>query len=152
PSRVISLDEATVIVHSAHSASASTRNGFNHHGIANLLGNLERFLFGCHFPLASRRNRHACFSGLFASRILVPHCSNRIWRGSDKFYSAAGTALRKVGVLRQKPIPGMNSIDIANLRRADDAINFQIALGAWRASDAYGFVSELHMKGIDVRL
>ena len=152
PSRVIPLHEASVVVHSSQSTSASASNGFDHDGIANLLGYLECFLFGCNFPLASRRNRHACFSGLFASRILVPHCSNRIWRGPDKLYSAAGANLRKVGVLRQKSISGMDGIDIADLRRADDAIDLQITFRAWRGSYADGFIRKLHMKRINVRL
>src|SRR4051794_28413059 len=46
----------------------------------------------------------------------------------------------------------MNGIDIADFGRAHDAIDSQIAIGARRRADADGFIRELHMERVAVRL
>ena len=55
-----------------------------------------------------------------------------------------------MGVLGQKTVTGMNRIDVANLRRAHDAIDLQITLAARRRADADGFISELDMERVDI--
>ena len=55
-------------------------------------------------------------------------------------------------ILGEKTVTGMDRIDIAHLRRAHDAVDFQITFGTGRSADADRFVCELNMQRIDVRL
>src|SRR6516225_4597790 len=53
PGGMKSLYEASVIMDSAHSASPSTGNRLDHHGVPDPFGDLQRFVLGSHFPIAS---------------------------------------------------------------------------------------------------
>ncbi len=56
----------------------------------------------------------------------------------------------KVGVFGQKAVAGMDGIDIGNFRRADDAVDPQVAFAAGGFADADGFVGHLDVHGIGV--
>ena len=49
-------------------------------------------------------------------------------------------------VLRQKSVAGMNGIDVANLGRAHDPIDLQVAFRARRRSDTHRFIRQLNMQ------
>jgi hypothetical protein len=45
----------------------------------------------------------------------------------------------------------MNSINVANLSRAQNTVDFQITLGTRRRADADRFIGELDVERIDIR-
>src|SRR5438045_6306069 len=53
-------------------------------------------------------------------------------------------------VLSEKSVAGMNRVNVADLGRAHDAIDSQIALKAGRRTDADRFISKLDVQRIDV--
>ena len=71
---------------------------------------------------------------------------------ADELDLAALADFREVRVLGEKSVAGMNRIHVADLRRAHDAIDLQITLGAGGRADADRFVRQLHVQRIDIRL
>ena len=55
-------------------------------------------------------------------------------------------------VLGEESVARMNRVDVADLGRAHDTVDFQITLGAGRSADADRFVRELNVQRIDVCL
>ncbi len=87
-----------------------------------------------------------------ARGVLVAHGADGRRRRPDELDVAARADLGEMRVLGQKTVAGMNRIDIADLRRADDPIDLQITLAARRLADADRFVGQLDVQRIDVRL
>jgi hypothetical protein len=121
---VKTLHQADVAVRSAHSPTATARNCFDHHRVSNFLGDPHSLLLSFDHTIASRRDRYPCLPGLFSSRILVAHYPNRARRGPNKSNIATAANLREMGVLREKTVPWMNRIDIADLGGAYYPIDF----------------------------
>ena len=53
-------------------------------------------------------------------------------------------------VLRKEPIARMDRVNVADLGRAHDTIDFQITLKAGRSADTDGFIGELDVQRIDI--
>src|SRR5207302_2950139 len=119
-----------VIVRRTHAFSAAARDGFDHHGVADFFRNLERFLFALNDAVAAGRNRDAGISRGLTRDVFVAHRADGAGGRADEFDVAARADFREVRVLREKTIAGMNRIHIADFRRADDAVYFQIAARA----------------------
>ncbi len=148
---LIALDETDIVVRLPHAAPAAARHRLDHDRIADLLGDLKRLLIALHDAVAARRNRHAGFAGGFARDGLVAHGADRGGLRTDELDVAAFADLGEMGVLGQEPVAGMDGIDIADLRRADDAIDFEITLLTGGFTDTDRLVGELHMERIDIR-
>ena len=136
----------------AHSAPAAAGDGLDHHRVADLFGDLDRLALGLDDPIAPRRDRHAGFARRGPGGILVAHRAHRGRRRPDELDVAALADLGEVRVLGQESVAGMNRVDVADFRRADDAIDLQITVGARGRADADRFVGQLHVERIDVRL
>ncbi len=52
----------------------------------------------------------------------------------------------------KKPVAGMDGVHVGDFRRADDAVDAQVALAAGRFADADGFVGQLDVHGVGIRL
>ena len=116
--------EARLVVRDTHAATAPAGHRFNHHRITDFLRDLHRFLFVFDYSVAARSNRHAGFARIAPRRVLVPHRVHCLGWRPDEFDLAAIAHFGEVRVLRQKTVTGMNRIDIADLGRAHDAIDF----------------------------
>jgi hypothetical protein len=55
-------------------------------------------------------------------------------------------------IFSEKPVPRMNCIDIADLRGADDPIDFQVAVRTRRPADTDRFICQLDVQRVDIRL
>ena len=53
-----------------------------------------------------------------------------------------------MGAFREKAVPRVDGVDIADFGSRDDAIDFEITLGAGSWADADGFVGGLDVKGV----
>ncbi len=70
---VEALHEADVVVRLPHAAPAAARDRLDHDRIADLLGDLQRFLVAFDDAVAAGRDRHAGLAGRFARDGLVAH-------------------------------------------------------------------------------
>jgi hypothetical protein len=57
-----------------------------------------------------------------------------------------------MGIFREEAIARMNGIDVGYFRGADDSIDSEVAFVRGGFSDANGFISELDVHGIGIRL
>ena len=149
---MVSLHQAAFVAGDAHATTTATGDRFNHHRKSNFAGNAERLGFGIDRAIATGRDRNSGLAGAVAGGIFIAHEANRLRRRTNKLDVATGANLGEVRVLRQKSIARVDRIGIANLRSADDAVDFQIALGTYSRPDANGLVGELHMKAVNIGL
>ena len=147
---VVALEEAAFVACDAHAASATAGDGFDHDWVANFPRDTKGLGFGIDCAVAAGRNGHAGFAGTVARGIFISHEADRLRRGADEFDVAAGADLREVGILGQKSIAGVDGIGVRDFCGADDAVDFEVALGAYGGADANGFVGELHMEAVEI--
>jgi hypothetical protein len=152
PGSVKTLHQADVAVGSPHPPTATAGNGFDHNRISNLLGDPDSLMLGFDHTIASRRDWYPGLPGLFSSRILVAHYPNCARRRPNKSNIATAANLREMRVLREKTVPWMNRVGIADLGGAYYPIDFQIAFRAWRSTDTHRLVGQLNVKRVDVDL
>src|SRR6476646_6276514 len=88
-------------------------------------------------------HRAACFD-------LVTHESNDVRGWSNKLDVARFADLGEVSRLGEKPVAGMNRIDVEDLGGADDGGNVEITLRGRRWSNAGCFVGEADVQRIAV--
>ena len=65
--------QATTIIDQAHAATTASRDCFDNHGKANLLGYLHGLGFILHRSVATGNDRHLCFLHGLSGQCLVPH-------------------------------------------------------------------------------
>ena len=142
--------KARFIMRSAHPASAAAGGRFNHHRVTELLCDFHRLVLCLNDSIAAGRYRHAGFACSRTSSVLVAHGLHRTRGRPDELDIAAFADLHEMRVLGEEPIAGMNRINIADLGRAHDPIDFQITFEAGRRADADRFIGELDVQRIDV--
>src|SRR6476646_3272296 len=144
--------KAGLIVRGAHPAAAAAARRLNHHRIAKLLCDFHRLFLCLNDSIAAGRYRHADFAGSRTSSVLVAHRLHRTRGRADELDVAAFADFHEMRVLSEEAIAGMNRVNIADLGRAHDPIDFQIALKAGRRTDTDRFIGELDVQRIDVCL
>ncbi len=151
---VIAFDEGNVVVGHAHAAPAAAGDGLDHHGIADAFGNDEGVLLVLHRAFRTGRDRDPGFLREIAADGLVFQRVHRPGTRTDEPDVAAFANVRKMGVLGQEPVAGVDGIDIRDLGRADDAVNAQVTLVAGGLADTDRFIRKLHVHrvGIHVRI
>src|SRR5205814_9291252 len=142
--------EAWLIMRSAHPAAAAAAGRFNHHRVTKLLCGFHRLLLCLNDSIATGRYRHADFARSRTSSVFVAHRLHRTRERADALDVAAFADLHEMRVLSEKSIAGMNRVNVADLGRAHDAIDSQIALKARRRTDTDRFISKLDVQLIDV--
>ena len=147
---MVTGDERAIVVGGAHSAATATSGGFDHHGIAHGSGDLEGFFFGVDDAIGAWGDGHSRAASGFSGGIFVTHGADGAGWRADEFDITAFADLGEVGIFAEETVAWMNGIDIADFCGADDAIDFQIGLGAGGWADADGFVGELDVERIDI--
>src|SRR4029077_7331090 len=115
-----------------------------------LLGDFDRLILCLNDSIAAGRYGHADFACSCTSSVFVPHRLPRTRGRADELDVAAFADFHKMRVLSEEPIAGMNRVNIADLGRAHDPIDFQITLKAGRRTDTDRFIGELDVQRIDV--
>src|SRR4029453_3780115 len=142
--------EAGLIMRSAHAAAPAAGSRLDHHRVPKFFRNLYRIVLCLDDFIAARRYRYAGFARSSTSSVLVAHRLHRTRRGADELDVAAFADLHEMGVLGEESVAGMNRVNIADLGRAHDPIDFQITLKAGRGTDTDRFIGELDVQRIDV--
>ncbi len=57
-----------------------------------------------------------------------------------------------MGILGQKPVPGMDRVDVGNFRGADDAIDPEVAFVRGGLTDTNGLICQLDVHRVGIRL
>ena len=94
-------------------------------------------------PLRLRHPAGGCF---------VSHQPDAGGRGADEGDPTLFADLGEMRILSQKSVPGMDGLGAADLGGADDSVELQVALRSGRRADAHGFVGQLDVQGLGVRL
>ena len=136
----------------AHPASAAAGHGLDHHRITDVFGDGQGVLFLFHDAVRTGRGGHAGLFGQRPADRLVGQRLHRARTGADETDVATLANLGEMRVLRKKTVAGMNRVHVRDFRRADDAVNAQITFRRRRFADANGFVGQLHVHGIGIRL
>src|SRR5262245_24218365 len=142
--------KAWLVMRGAHPTPTTTAGRLNHYWVPELLCDFHRLILCLNDSIAARRYRHPDFACSSTSSVFVAHGLHRTRGRPDELDVAAFADLHEMRVLSQKPIAGMNRVNIADLSRAHDPINFQIALKAGRRTDANRFISQLDVQRVDV--
>src|SRR5581483_8271837 len=144
------VSEFTFRVNDAHSATATAAGCFDDDGITDLVRELNPFLFGLNRAFAARKNRDASLFHRIPGRNFFAHQPDHLRAWSDEFDVAGLANLSEVSRLSQKPVAGMNRIDVENFRRADDGRNVQVALRRRRRANAGRLIGKPDMKRIAI--
>ena len=140
------LHKASFIVCHAHPATATASNRFDHHGVSDLACDLDRFLLVGNDAIAAGRDGNARFFRAFACTVLVPHEADGFGGRADEGNVCRCADFGKRSIFSQKSVTGMDGIDVCDLGRTDDPINFQITFASGCGADANRLVGELHMQ------
>ena len=112
----------------AHAAPAAAPAGLEHQRIAergSLLGTPGQI---ARQGAGGRHHRHAGCHRRIARRDLVAQGGHHLRRGPDEDDAGGGAGARKLGVLREETIAGVNRIDLRLARDAHDVDNVQVGI------------------------
>src|SRR5579883_557105 len=146
------FDEGDIVVGGAHAAAAAASDGFDHHRVADPLGNRQRILFVLYHPVRSRRRGNSRFSRQRAADGFIFQGIHRPRIRADEPDVAAFANIGEMGVLSQETVTGMDSVYISNLGGADDAVDSQVTFASGSAANANRFVRQLNVHRIRVGL
>src|SRR6476469_8026494 len=141
-----------LIMRSAHYAAAAAVILLNHHRVSKLLCDFHRLILCLNYSIATGRYRYPGFACSRTSSVLVAHRLHRTRRRADELDVAAFADFHEMRVLSEESVAGMNRVNIADLGRAHDPIDFQITFKAGRRTDTDRFIGELDVQRIDVCL
>ena len=135
-------DEFRFLASDSHPLAAAAGRGLDENRIADFLGGLERGLVVGDESLAAGDGRDFGFHRGRASRHFIAEPRHRLVAGADEHDLALLADLGEVRVLGEKPVARMNRLSAADLARADDPLDLQIALGRRRRPDAIRLVGQ----------
>ena len=121
-------------------------------GKTELLGQLQGLGLALDQPFAPRHRGDLGQPGHLAGRVLVAQHGHGLRGRADEGDVAIAANLGEMGVLGQKPVARMDGLHVAHLGRADDAIDFQVAVAGLGRTDAIGLVGHLQVGGAAVGL
>ncbi len=137
------------LVHDLHAPATAAAGGLDDHGQADAF----QGLLGLAVGFDDRGARHDGDAGGLhgmAGGYLVAHGAHDVGLGPDPGQAALLHDLGEIGVLRQKPVAGMDGISPRHLGGADEGGDVVVALARGGWADAHLLVGETHMQGIRV--
>ena len=143
--------ERQVVRGHPHPLAAAACGCFDQDGETDLVRDLQRFFFVFQQPRTARHDGDLGFAGQPPRLVLVAQLIHGFGRRPDEIDIAASADFVELGVLCQKPVPGMDRLDVAHLGGADHAVDPQVAVGALGRADAIGFVGHLEIGCLAVR-
>ncbi len=137
--------------HDAHAAAASAATRLDHHREADPLRFTLRVGDAGQRLRAGQQRQSEAHSHLSRAELVAPR-AHRVRTWADEGQPATPDDLRELGVLAQEPVARMNRVRAADLRRADDRRDVQVALLRGRRADADRLVGEANVERVGVRL
>ncbi|CAD5264747.1 conserved hypothetical protein [Bosea sp. EC-HK365B] len=134
----------------AHALAAAAGRGLDHHGIADLVGDLDRVL-GVLDHAEMARNRRDLGGGRRLLRFdLVAHRGDRAGIGADEDDAVVLQRLGEGLALGEEAVAGMNGLRARLLAGGDDLVDLEIGLGGWGGADMHGLIRHLDMQRITI--
>ena len=135
-----------------HALAAAAGGGLDHHGIADLVGDLHRMLFVLDDAEMARHGRDLGLGGGLLGFDLVAHRGDRAGIGADEDDAGGCQRARKGFALGQEAVAGMHGFGAGLAAGLDDLVDHQIAFGGGRRPDQNGLVGHFDMKRVAVGL
>ena len=135
-----------------HALAAAAGGGLDHHGIADLVGDLHRVLFVLDDAEMPRHGRDLGLGGGLLGFDLVAHRGDGARIGADEDDARLGKLARKRLALGQEAIAGMHGLCAGLAAGLDDLVDQQIALGRGRRADQHGVIGHFDVERIAVGL
>src|SRR3954469_4551793 len=138
------VNERRFGVHDAHAAAAAAARGLDDHGVADLARHAHDLLAVLRQrALGAGHGRHTRLGHCLLGTHLVAHQPDVFRSGADENEARALDFFGEIGVFRQEPVAGVNSLGVGHLCRADDRGDIEVARGRRRRADAHRFVGQL---------
>ena len=135
-----------VVARDAHALAAAAGRGLDHHRIADLPGDLYRFLAVLEDAHMAGHRTDPGLLGQFLGFDLVAHRRDGLDSGTYEGDLLLLQRLGEGGVLRQEAVTGMHGLRAGIADRLHDIVDDQIALGRRRRPDPDRLVRHLHMQ------
>ncbi len=135
-----------------HALAATAGGRLDHHGIADLVGDLHGLLVVVDDAEMARHRGNLGLGGGLLGFDLVAHRGDGTRIGSDEDDPGFGKRARKGLALGQESVTGVHGLRARLLAGFNDFIDEQIALGRGRRADQHGFIGHLDMERVAVGL
>ena len=136
----------------AHALAAAAGGSLDHHGIADLVGDLHRVPVIVDDAEMARHGRDLGLRGGFLGLDLVTHRGDRIRIGADEDDARFLQRARKRFAFGQEAVTGMDGFGAGRLAGLDDLLDDEIAFGRGRRPDEDRVVGHLDMQRVAVGL
>ena len=135
------IREIARLVNHAHAATAAAKRGLDDQRKANLLRDLQRFATVFNRVFRARQHRHVDLLRKRAGGGFVAHVAEQIHARADENNSRLLARFRKIRVLGQKAVAGMDEVHALLFRERDDAGDVEIGTDrAFAFADDIGLI------------
>ena len=100
--------------------------------------------------MIARHHRHMRLLCQRLGGILEAHGADGGGRRADKHDAAGSAGVRKIGVLRQEPVPRMNAGRTRRLGDRDDPVTQKVAFARGRRADVMRLVGKAHERRVGI--
>ena len=136
----------------AHALAAAAGGRLDHHRIADLVGDLDRFLGVLDHAEMAGNGRDLGLGRELLRLDLVAHRLDGFDVGPDKDDAGLFERAREGGILGEKAVARMDRLGAGRLGGGDDLADIEIGLGGLRRADRHGLVGHVDMQRVAVRL
>ena len=145
--RVEPLGEVPGPLDLAHPLAAPARDRLDKDWVADRVGFAREALRRLVRAAIARHDRHARLLHQRLGRVLEPHGPDRVGRRPDEHEPRRLHRLHEVGVLAEEPVARMDRFRARGLRRRDDGVAPQVAVGRRRPAERHRLVRHRHVAG-----
>ena len=133
-----------------HALAAAAGGGLDHHGIADLVGDLHRMLVVLDDAEMAGHGRDLGFRGRLLGFDLVAHRGDGAGVGADEDDAGRLQRARKRLALGQEAVTGMHGLRAGLAAGLHDPVDQEIALGRRRRADQHGLIGHFDMQRVAV--
>ena len=133
-----------------HPLAATAGGCFQHHRVADLVGDLDRLGGVLDGVRVARHGRDLGLVGELLGLDLVAHRRDRLGARPDERHAGLVERLRELGVLGEKSVARMHRLGAGVLDRLQDAFDHQIAFRRRRSTDVHRLVGHLHVQRVAI--
>ena len=148
--RLKALARFLIIPRDPHPLAAATGRGLDHHRIADLVRDLDRFIGVLDQAHVAGHGRHIRLLGNLLGGDLVAHGLNRPLGRADKGHAGGFQSLGEFRVLRQEAIARMHGLGASVLDRLQDLVDHDVRLIGRGRADMHRLICHFDMQRIAV--
>ena len=132
----------------AHALAAAAGRRLDHHGIADLVGDLGGVLGALDHAEIAGHGRDLGGVGEFLRFDLVAHRLDGVGVGADEDDAGGFERLRKGGALGEEAVAGMHGLGARSSAGVDDLVDDEIGFGGRGGADEHRLVGHLDMQRV----